>query len=133
MDEKTDSEVVRWYNLRGETSENRLKELRSDFGAARLPCGDFGANAAWLQMTVLAYNLHALMRVMLPLRWMSCCTPTVRLRLYAVAGQIVRHPEQGTLKVCARGFDCSRRCKRFEVIRFASEFRRFSGRQPHSA
>ena len=30
LDELSDSALVHWYNQRGETSENRLKELRSE-------------------------------------------------------------------------------------------------------
>ena len=101
LDELTDSEVVHWYNQRSETSENRLKELRSDFAAARLPCGDFDANAAWLMLSSIAYNLLALMRMVLPIWWSTARAPTVRLRLYDVAGQIVRHARQWTVKVNA--------------------------------
>ena len=60
LDELSDSALVHWYNQRGETSENRLKELRSNFVAANLPCGDFDANAAWLMLSSFAYNLFVL-------------------------------------------------------------------------
>ena len=93
--------MVHWYNQRGESSENRLKELRSDFAAARLPCGDLDANAAWLILSCIAYNLFALMRMVLPHGWSTARAPTVRLRLYDVAGQIVRHARQWTVKVNA--------------------------------
>ena len=46
MYKQSASEVVHWHNQRAEHSENRLKELRSDFAGDRLPCGDFDANAA---------------------------------------------------------------------------------------
>ena len=101
LDELSDSEVVHWYNQRGEASENRLKELRSDFAAARLPCGDFHANAAWLMLSSIAYNIFALMRMVLPKLWPTARAPTVRLRLYDVAGQIVCHARQWTVKVNA--------------------------------
>ena len=101
LDELSDSALVHWYNQRGEASENRLKELRSDFAAARLPCGDFDANATWLMLSSIAYNLFALMRMVLPHGWSTARAPTVRLRLYDVAGQIVRHARQWTVKVNA--------------------------------
>ena len=101
LDELSDSEVVHWYNQRGAASENRLKELRSDFAAARLPCGDFHANAAWLMLSSIAYNIFALMRMVLPKLWSTARAPTVRLRLYDVAGQIVCHARQWTVKVNA--------------------------------
>ena len=75
LDELSDSALVHWYNQHGETSENRLKELRGDFAAARLPCGDFNANASWLMLSSIAYNLFALMRMVLPISWSTCpCT-----------------------------------------------------------
>lgn len=36
-------EVVKWYNQRGQCSENRIKELKIGFGMERMPCGQFGA------------------------------------------------------------------------------------------
>ena len=100
-DELSDPEVVHFYNQRGESSENRIKELRSDFAAARLPCGDFHANAAWLMLSSMAYNLFALMRMVLPHSLSTARAPTVRLRLYDVAALIVRHARQWTVKVNA--------------------------------
>ena len=38
LDESTDSEVVHWYNQRGETSENKLKELSSEIALWGLWC-----------------------------------------------------------------------------------------------
>ena len=35
----SDEQIVWWYNQRADASENRLKELRSDFCAAKLLCG----------------------------------------------------------------------------------------------
>ena len=101
LDELSDSALVHWYNRCGEASENRLKELRSDFAATKLPCGDFNANAAWLMLSSIAYNLFALMRMALPYGWSTARAPRVRLHLYDVAGQIVRHARQWTVKVNA--------------------------------
>ncbi len=44
-DELTDNEIVHWYNQRAEDSENRIKELKADFGGAHMPCGQSDANA----------------------------------------------------------------------------------------
>ena len=35
-DEKSDSQIIHWYNQRGEDSENRIKELKRDFGGDTL-------------------------------------------------------------------------------------------------
>lgn len=76
--EMTDSELVHWYNQRGEHSENRIKELKNDFGAERMPCSDFDANALYFSLCMLAYNLFALMRALLPARFESSRAKTIR-------------------------------------------------------
>ena len=91
--------VVHFYNLRGDASENRIKELRSNFGGTKLPCGDFAANAAYFKLFALAYNLLALLRGLLPAAWESRRAITVRWRLYALAAHIVYHGRQWTLKL----------------------------------
>ncbi len=53
----TDSQIIHWYNQRGEDSENRIKELKLDFGGDTLPCSDFDANAVYFSICALAYNL----------------------------------------------------------------------------
>ena len=62
--EGTPEEIVRWYNQRGETSENRIKELKRGFGMERLPCGTFAANAVFFRIGVLAYNLFVLFKLL---------------------------------------------------------------------
>ena len=99
MYKQSASEVVHWYNQRAEHSENRLKELRSDFAGDRLPCGDFDANAAWLLINAIAYNLLALMRMVLPTEFACARAKTVRRRLYDIGGRVVRHSRRWVLKV----------------------------------
>ena len=68
----------------------------------------------------IAYNLFALMRMVLPNWWSTARAPTVRLRLYDVAAQIVRHAKQWTVKVNAyhrQMIDEALRI-RFEAFRF---------------
>jgi len=100
-DDMTDSELVHWYNQRAEDSENRIKELKLDFGANRMPCSDFAANALYFALCALAYNLFALMRLLLPVRFESCRAKTIRWRIYALAAKVVRHGHKVYLKLQA--------------------------------
>jgi hypothetical protein len=94
------AEIVQWYNQRGETSENRIKELKIGFGMERLPCGTFAANAVFFRIGVLAYNLFVLFKLLaLPQAWRRCQVRTVRWRLYQMAGKVVRHAGAVILKV----------------------------------
>lgn len=92
------SEVVHFYNQRGEDSENRIKELKSDFGAKQMPCGDFNANALYFDICSLSYNLFALMRQLLPLEFVSKRAKYVRHRLYGIAAKVVQHGRQVVVK-----------------------------------
>ena len=97
---ETAEETVRWYNRRGETSENRLKELKIGFGMERMPCGEVEANAVFFRIGVLAYNLFVLFKLLaLPSAWRRYQVQTVRWRLYQVAGKVVRHAGSLFLKI----------------------------------
>jgi len=54
-------QVIKWYNKRGDHSENRIKELKIGFGMERMPCGQFEANAVFFRIGILAYNLFRLL------------------------------------------------------------------------
>jgi hypothetical protein len=105
--------VVKWYNQRGECSENRIKELKIGFGMERMPCGQLNANAMFFRIGTLTYNLFRLfLSKTLSPSWHRHQVQTVRWRLYQTAGKIVFHGGQVFLKV-RRGL-----CQLFTDIRF---------------
>ncbi|MCY4275544.1 MAG: IS1380 family transposase [Gammaproteobacteria bacterium] len=95
----SDAEIVWWYNQRANDSENRLKELRSNFSGPHLPGSTFRANAVYLYLNGIAYNVLVLLRMKLGLKWYGNRAGTFRSRLYDMAGLIVRHSRQWVLKV----------------------------------
>jgi len=88
-DEWGNSELIHWYNQRAEDSENRLKELKRDFGGDTLPCSDFKANALYFSLCAMSYNLFALMRHLLPEELAHHRVITLRWRLYSLAAKVV--------------------------------------------
>jgi len=90
---------LHWYNQRAEDSENRIKELKLDFGGDTLPCSDFKANALYFLIASLSYNLFALMRQLLPDELAHHRAMTLRWRLYAIAAKVVRTGRQLFVKV----------------------------------
>jgi hypothetical protein len=56
------AEVIRWSNLRCGKSEHAHSGLKADLAGGRLPSGDFGENAAWWLIAVMAYNLSVLLK-----------------------------------------------------------------------
>lgn len=98
--------VVRWYNQRGEHSENRIKDLKIGFGMERMPCGQFEANAVFFRIGTLAYNLFRLFVLKaLDNSWHRRQIQTIRWRLYQIAGKIVYHQNQIFLKLHRRFYN----------------------------
>ena len=98
-DKKTNSEIIHWYNQRGEDSENRIKELKRDFGGDVLPCTDFKANALYFLITALSYSVFALMRQLLPEEMAQHRAVTIRWRLYGIAAKVVKTGRQVYVKM----------------------------------
>jgi len=98
-DALSDSELIHWYNQRAEACENRIKELKRDFGGDQMPCQYTAANAAYFGLCGLAYNLFVLLRSVLPAHLERVRAKRVRLCLYAVAAKVVSHGRRVSLKV----------------------------------
>jgi hypothetical protein len=98
--EESAEEVVKWYNQRGEYSENRIKELKIGFGMERMPCGQFEANAVFFRIGALSYNVGRLFVLKtLDTSWHRHQVQTLRWKLYQSAGKIVFHGRYVYLKV----------------------------------
>lgn len=94
------SSIVRWYNQRGEASENRIKELKIGFSMEYMPCGTTKANAIYFRIGVLAYNLFRLFKMAaMPTEWARHKIQTIRWKFYHTAGKLVVHAGQMWFKV----------------------------------
>jgi hypothetical protein len=99
LDHMSDGEIINWYNMRAEKSENKIKELMLDFGAAHMPCGQFEANALYFSICTLSYNLFVMLRGLLPIDFKKSRAKAVRLRIYAMAAKLTKHSRQYRLKL----------------------------------
>ena len=118
---KTESimDVIHWYSKRGDTSENRIKDLKIGFGMERMPCGTFEANSMFFKVGVLAYNLFVLFKLLaLPSSMKKHQVQTVRWVLYQIAGKIVKHGGALSLKVSKAAHDllAEIRTRNYEVM-----------------
>ena len=98
-------EAIMFYRKRGDTSENRIKELKNGFNLKYLPTSDFTGNAFYFQIGVLAYNLFVLFKETLEKRWQHHTIQTLRYKLYNIAGKVITHARQTILKVNAEFVD----------------------------
>lgn len=97
--EMSAEQVLDHHNGRG-AMEKAIGELKNGFGLERLPCGQLMANAAFLQVCLIAYNLVQIFKsVALPAGWKTFGIKNLRFRLLCRAAKIVRHAGQTALKL----------------------------------
>jgi len=92
-------DIVEFYRKRGDTSENRIKELKNGFNLNYLPSSNFISNAFYFQIGVLAYNLFILFKQTLQSSWQKHTVATIRYKFYRLAGKVIKHSRKIILKV----------------------------------
>ena len=97
--ELTPAGVWRFYDGRA-AIEPRIRELREDFALRKIPTGSFEANALYLEVIRLAYNLvTAFQRTCLPEAWQSYTLQKLRLKLFLLPGEVTRPQNRPTLRL----------------------------------
>jgi hypothetical protein len=90
-----------WHFYDGRAAiEPRITELREDFALRRIPTHSFAANAAYHQITRLAYNLvTAFQRSCLPDTWQSLTLQKLRYKLFFLPGELTRPQNRPVLRL----------------------------------
>jgi len=94
-------EVWRFYNKRGEC-ENRIKELKQDFGADGFCLDSFFGTEAALRLIAFLYNLITLFRNSV-LKNPSPTLKTIRYQLLVVGAQLGSRGRKKKLRISAQG------------------------------
>ena len=95
------ADIVAFYDKRADME--KIHELKEDFGIDRIGSSHFGANAADLELKILAFNLLVLYQSQ-ALGWtVHRRAQTLRRRVIAIAGQLIRTAGQWVLKLAATG------------------------------
>jgi hypothetical protein len=85
-------EVIQWLRQRCGKSEEAHGVMKEDLAGGKLPSGDFGENAAWWGITVLAFNLNvAMQRLVLGEGWLGKRLKAMRFGLISLPGRVVKH------------------------------------------
>jgi len=89
-----------WHFYDGRAGmEPRIRELREDFALRKIPTRAFAANALFLEVVRLAYNLvTAFQRTCLPEEWQSLTLNKLRHRLLWLPGELTRPHNRPTLR-----------------------------------
>jgi DDE family transposase len=90
-----------WHFYDGRAGmEPRIRELREDFALRKIPTRAFAANALYLEVVRLAYNLvTAFQRTCLPEEWQSMTLSKLRHRRFWLPGELTRPQHRPTLRL----------------------------------
>jgi hypothetical protein len=90
-----------WHFYDGRAAmEPRIGELREDFALRKIPTASFAANALFLEIVRLAYNLvTAFQRTCLDESWQSLTLQKLRYKLFLIPGELTRPQNRPVLRL----------------------------------
>ena len=84
--------LLQWHREKAGTIEQVHDIVKNELAGGVLPCGRFGANAAWLRLALLSWNvLVALKRIALPPEMLTARPKKLRFSIFVQAGRLVHH------------------------------------------
>lgn len=93
-------EIVRWHRGKAGTVEHTHHVLTNELAAEALPSQKFGANAAWVRLNVILYNLlSGLKRITLPAEFHTARPKRLRFLLFNTVGRVIRHARETLLRL----------------------------------
>jgi hypothetical protein len=84
-------EVIHWYRERCGKSEEVHSVMKEDLAGGRFPSSDFGENAAWWWIMILALNVQTIMKqFVLGNGWKNKRMKSIRFHIIHIPGRIVK-------------------------------------------
>jgi hypothetical protein len=92
--------LLEWHRGKAGTIEAAHDVVKNELAGGVMPCGRFGANAAWLRLAVLTYNvLTALKRLALPPELLTARPKRLRFLIFFTPGKLVHHARRILLRL----------------------------------
>lgn len=92
--------LIQWHREKAGTVEAVHDVLKNELAGGVMPSKYFGANAAWLRLTVITHNvLTALKRIALPSELLRARPKRLRFLIINTAGRIVQHARNTLLRL----------------------------------
>jgi len=93
-------ELIEWHYKRCGRSEQAHSVMKEDLAGGTLPSGDFGENAAWWWMMILAFNLNSALKVLvLGEQWVWKRMKAIRFSLINIPARIIGRSRQLSLRL----------------------------------
>ena len=94
------SELVDWLHKRCGKSEEAHAIMKEDLAGGKLPSADFGENAAWWWIMILAFNLNAAMKQLaLGESWATKRMKALRFSLISLPGRVIDHARELVIRL----------------------------------
>jgi hypothetical protein len=94
--------LIEWHYKRCGRSEQAHSVMKEDLAGGRFPSGDFGENAAWWWIMILAFNLNAALKsLVLGGKWMWKRMKAIRFSLINIPARVIERSRQLSLRLNA--------------------------------
>jgi hypothetical protein len=98
--------LLEWQRGKAGTIEHVHHVLKNELAAGVYPSDKFGANAAWLRLQVLAYNLLELLKATaLEPHYRHARPKRLRFAIFAQFGRVVRHARHTFMRLVTRALE----------------------------
>jgi DDE family transposase len=98
--EWTPQRLLQWHREKAGSIEAVHDVIKNELAGGVMPCGRFGANAAWLRLAVLTHNvLTALKRLALPPELLRARPKRLRFLIFNTPGKLVHHARRTLLRL----------------------------------
>jgi hypothetical protein len=98
--EWTPKRLLAWHREKAGSIEALHDVIKNELAGGVMPCGRFGANAAWLRLAVLTYNvLTALKWLALPPELLTTRPKRLRFLIFHTPGKLIHHARRTLLRL----------------------------------
>jgi hypothetical protein len=92
--------LLEWHREKAGTIEAVHDVLKNELAGGVLPCGRYGANAAWFRLAVITYNvLTAMKRLVLPPDLQTARPKRLRFLIFQQPGKLIHHARKTVLRL----------------------------------
>jgi len=94
-------QLLRWFYKRCGKSEEAHAVMKEDLAGGQFPSGDFGENAAWWWIMILALNLNAAMKALvLGQSWVAKRMKAIRFSLINLPARVLERSRRLIVRLC---------------------------------
>ena len=107
--------LIQWQREKAGTIEIVNDVVKNELAGGVLPCGRFGANAAWFRLAVISHNvMTALKRLAMKPEMLNARPKRLRFLYFSIPGKVVHHARKLLLRLRA---ELDRVTECFEILR----------------